>query len=61
MELVTVPGYSDEEKKQILTNHLLPKQLKQHGLEVCTKWTSLVKTFVSLFFFFVCLGWCCFF
>ena len=33
MELIELPSYTDEEKLQIAKNHLLPKQLKRHGLE----------------------------
>ncbi|MBQ3109734.1 MAG: endopeptidase La [Clostridia bacterium] len=33
MELIEVPGYTEEEKKEIATRHLLPKQLKLHGLK----------------------------
>lgn len=33
MELIQVPGYTQEEKLAIATRHLIPKQLKSHGLE----------------------------
>lgn len=33
MELIEVPGYTDEEKLQIASRHLVPKQLKLHGLK----------------------------
>jgi ATP-dependent Lon protease len=36
-ELIEVPGYSMDEKTEILKKHLLPKQLKQHGMEVCNE------------------------
>ncbi|KFM79010.1 Lon protease-like protein, peroxisomal, partial [Stegodyphus mimosarum] len=32
MEIITVPGYTHEEKEHIARNHLVPKQLKEHGL-----------------------------
>jgi len=32
MELIMVPGYTQEEKIAISKRHLLPKQLKEHGL-----------------------------
>ncbi len=32
MEILTLPSYTDNEKLSILQNHLLPKQLKKHGL-----------------------------
>lgn len=33
MELINVTGYTIEEKVEIAKRHLLPKQLKEHGLE----------------------------
>ncbi|KAF8936368.1 ATP-dependent protease La [Dissophora ornata] len=33
MELITIPGYTYAEKLAIATNHLLPKQIRVHGLE----------------------------
>ena len=33
MEVIELPSYTDEEKLQIARNHLLPKQLKRHGLK----------------------------
>ncbi|CAO3569361.1 unnamed protein product [Mortierella alpina] len=32
MELITIPGYTFAEKLAIATNHLLPKQIRLHGL-----------------------------
>lgn len=32
MEVIPVPGYTHEEKHLIAKNHLIPKQLKEHGL-----------------------------
>ncbi|HHV72271.1 MAG TPA: endopeptidase La, partial [Clostridia bacterium] len=39
MEVIYLPGYTEEEKLKIATKHLLPKQLKEHGLD---------KTMVSI-------------
>lgn len=33
MEVIRISGYTEEEKLQIGTNYLIPKQLKEHGLE----------------------------
>lgn len=33
MELIEMPGYTDEEKLQIASLHLIPKQIKLHGLK----------------------------
>jgi ATP-dependent Lon protease len=33
MEIIEINGYTIEEKVQIAAKHLLPKQLKEHGLE----------------------------
>lgn len=33
MEVIQLGSYSDEEKLQIARNHLLPKQMKRHGLK----------------------------
>jgi ATP-dependent Lon protease len=32
MEIITISGYTEEEKLEIAKRHLLPKQLKEHGL-----------------------------
>ncbi len=32
MEIINVSGYTIEEKVEIAKRHLLPKQLKEHGL-----------------------------
>ena len=33
MEVIELPSYTDEEKLQIAKRHLLPKEMKRHGLE----------------------------
>lgn len=33
MELIELPGYLDYDKKEIAKRHIIPKQLKAHGLE----------------------------
>ncbi|MBQ3705845.1 MAG: endopeptidase La [Clostridia bacterium] len=33
MEMIEVPSYTEEEKLQILKRHLLPKQMKEHGMD----------------------------
>lgn len=33
MELITLPGYTEEEKLQIASQFLVPKELKEHGLK----------------------------
>ena len=32
MEIISIAGYTEMEKLHIAKNHLLPKQLKEHGL-----------------------------
>lgn len=45
MEVIKLPGYILEEKLEIATRHLIPKQLKAHGLT--KKQISLPKTVVK--------------
>ncbi|HHW17807.1 MAG TPA: endopeptidase La [Firmicutes bacterium] len=33
MEVITIPGYTEEEKIEIGTHFLIPKELKEHGLD----------------------------
>ncbi len=33
MEVIEIPGYTDREKRQIARRYLLPRQMKEHGLE----------------------------
>ena len=33
LEVISIPGYTDEEKLNIARRHLLPKQTKEHGLK----------------------------
>lgn len=33
MEIISIAGYTEYEKKEIAKNHLIPKQLKEHGLK----------------------------
>ncbi len=33
MELIRLPGYTEDEKVEIAKRHLLPKQIKEHGLK----------------------------
>ena len=45
MEVIQLPGYILEEKVEIARRHLIPKQLRQHGLT--TKQISLPKAVIS--------------
>jgi len=33
MEIIYIPGYTEEEKLQIAMRHLVPKQIKEHGMD----------------------------
>jgi ATP-dependent Lon protease len=33
MEIIRIPGYTEDEKTEIAKRHLLPKQIKEHGLK----------------------------
>ena len=33
LEIIEIPGYTEEEKTSIATDHLIPKQIKEHGLK----------------------------
>lgn len=38
MEIIRIPGYTEDEKVAIARNHLIPKQIKEHGLKK-TEWS----------------------
>ena len=38
MEIIRIPGYTEDEKKEIAIRHLIPKQRKDHGLKE-DEWT----------------------
>ena len=33
MEIIRIPGYTEDEKVEIAKRHLIPKQIKAHGLK----------------------------
>jgi hypothetical protein len=33
MEIIRIPGYTEDEKVEIAKRHLIPKQMKAHGLK----------------------------
>lgn len=46
MEVIRIPGYTEDEKSVIANQHLLPKQIKEHGLkagEFCVKEDALLE------------------
>ena len=42
MEIIRLPGYTEDEKVEIAKRHLIPKQLKEHGLKE-GEW-SIIRT-----------------
>ncbi len=46
MEIIQLPGYILEEKVEIALRHLIPKQLREHGLK--PKQVTLTKTILAL-------------
>ncbi|MDR1006700.1 MAG: endopeptidase La, partial [Bacteroidales bacterium] len=49
MEVIDISGYIEEEKMQIARRHLVPKQLKEHGLKKkdITISDNIIKTLIS--------------
>jgi len=49
MEVISVPGYTHEEKQHIARFHLIPKQLKEHGLneEVLVITNDAIRNLIS--------------
>ncbi len=49
MEIIELPGYLDFEKVEIAKRHIIPKQLKQHGLDNCniTLTDEMIQKIVS--------------
>ncbi|KAF8787450.1 Lon protease like protein [Argiope bruennichi] len=49
MEIITVPGYTHDEKENIARDHLVPKQLKEHGLtpDVLQFTDEAIRTIIS--------------
>ena len=47
MEIIRIPGYTEDEKKEIAKRHLIPKQLKDHGLTE-DEWTITEEGLTSL-------------
>ena len=33
MEIIRIPGYTEDEKVEIAKRHLIPKQIEEHGLK----------------------------
>ncbi|MCK4556814.1 MAG: endopeptidase La [Candidatus Aminicenantes bacterium] len=51
MEVLRLPGYTEEEKLQIALRHLVPKQIKEHALteEMISFTRGVVKKIISLY------------
>jgi len=51
MEIIHLPGYTEEEKLQIALRHLVPKQVKEHALneKLITYTQGAIKKIVSLY------------
>src|ERR1700719_1313322 len=47
MEIIRLPGYTEDEKVEIARRHLIPKQVKAHGLKK-TEWTFTDDAFRDL-------------
>ncbi|MCH8098789.1 MAG: endopeptidase La, partial [Proteobacteria bacterium] len=47
METIRLPGYTEDEKVQIAKRHLIPKQMKAHGLKK-DEWSISDKTVLDL-------------
>lgn len=49
MEVISIPGYTHEEKQHISRFHLIPKQLKEHGLneEILIVTNDAIKNLIS--------------
>jgi len=51
MEIIQLPGYTEEEKLQIALRHLVPKQVKEHALseKLITFTQGAIKKIISLY------------
>ena len=47
MEIIRIPGYTEDEKREIAKRHLIPKQLKAHGLK-SGEWSISDKALMDL-------------